>query len=250
MASIDDLTVITVVENDKGLIDLMIKSVYKFTKETPKIIICDQGGNGNLLDKYISDPNITIIKNSPKLKGGSNRHGEGLNKIFPMVNTKRTAIIESDCILLSYHWDKLNLPDKKMIAAKKGELAMHPFYHMCFLVFSTALLKFNKGIDFRPGTDRNRCNRAYKMHEDVGWIIKEKVRPDEIKELIFIDCKSGNGKFFDSSFQSDEIWNGEVPVLAHFGRGSNIGGKSIKKGFKHPNEQLEEWKKIAEKLLR
>ena len=250
MANKNDLTVITVAENDSGLLDLMIRSVYKYTREQPKIIICDHGKNGNLEQKYSSDSNIVIVKNIPQLSGGSNRHGEGLNKIFPMVNTKRTAIIESDCILLSYDWDKLNPPKQKMIAAKKGELAMQPFYHMCFLVFSTALLKFNGGMDFRAGTDKTRRNRSYKPHEDVGWRIRNKVRLDEIKNLTFIDCKSGKGKFFGSNFQSDEIWDETTPVVGHFGRGSNIGGKSIRKGFAHPREQLSEWIKIAEDILK
>jgi hypothetical protein len=245
----DDLTVITVVENDKGLLDLMIKSVYRFTDPKPKIIICDNGNNGNVLAKYKDDSNITIVSHKPTLQGGSNKHGSGLNKIFPLVKTKRTAIIESDCILLSYNWDKLNLPKQKMVAAKKGELAGQPFYHICFMVFSTSLLKHDGVIDFMPGTIKTRSNRSYKAHEDVGWQIRKKVRPDQIKELQFIDCKSGKGQFFGSEFQSDEIWNDGVPVLAHHGRGSNIGGKRIRDGFKHPREQLEDWKKIAENIL-
>lgn len=250
MAEKNDLTVLTVVENDSGILDLMIQSVYKFTDPVPKIIICDQGRNGTLLDKYRNDPNITIVKNTPKLVGGSNRHGSGLNKIFPLVATKRTAIIESDCVLLKYGWDKLNFPKYKMLAAKKGEQAGHPYYHVCFLVFSTALLKHGQMIDFRPGTKKTRGNRPYKAWEDCGWAIRGKVRPDEVKSVQFIDCKTGKGKYFDSSFQSDEFWVNSEPVLAHYGRGSNIGGKSIKKGFAHPKDQLIEWKKIAEEILK
>ena len=66
-----DLTVLTVVENDRGILDLLIRSIYKFTDPIPKIIICDQGGNGNVMSKYSNDPNCTVIVNSPKLAGGS-----------------------------------------------------------------------------------------------------------------------------------------------------------------------------------
>src|SRR5690242_6141825 len=124
MASKSDLTILTVVEHDSGTLDLMISSVRKFTQPHPKFIICDNSnGKAPVLDKYRKDPNITIINNSPKLSGGSNRHGDGLNKIFSLVDTSRTAIVESDCIVLCNGWDDINFPKYKMVAAKKGELA-------------------------------------------------------------------------------------------------------------------------------
>lgn len=246
----DDLTVLTVVENDCGTLDLLISSIYKFTSPTPQIIICDQGNNGSVMSKYKNDKNITIVKNKPTMSGGSNRHGEGLNKIFSLVTTEKTAIIESDCILLRSGWEYLDFPKSKLVAAKKGELAGQPFYHVCFMVFSTKLLKHSGAIDFRPGKDGKRSNRSYKAHEDVGWQIRNKVRPDEVSLMEFRDCKEGNGFFFDKTFQSDELWYGGQPTVAHFGRGSNLAGKAIRKGFKHPKEQLEEWKKIAEGIIR
>ena len=56
-----DLTVISVAANDTGIIDRMIRSVYKFTDPKPKIIICDNGNNGTTLDKYRDDDNIRIF---------------------------------------------------------------------------------------------------------------------------------------------------------------------------------------------
>jgi hypothetical protein len=245
-----DLTVLTVVENDCGIFDLMIRSLYRFTNPVPNIIICYQGGSDKTMSRYINDPNITIINNKPILSSGSNRHGEGLNKIFPMVSTQKTAIIESDCVILKNGWDCINFPSNKMIAAKKGEIAGQPYYHMCFMVFSTSLLKHGKIIDFRPGKDDTRSNRSYKPYEDVGWRIREKVRPDEIYYIDFKDCKTGEGRFFDKRFQSDELWMNNSPIVSHFGRGSNITGKAIRNGFMHPQQQLIEWKKIAEELIR
>jgi hypothetical protein len=245
-----DLTILTVVENDCGIFDLLISSIYKFTDPVPNIIVCNHGNNGNVLSKYVNDPNMIIVDHTPTMGGGSNRHGEGLNKIFPLVDTKKTAIIESDCILLRKHWDYVDFPQHRMIAAKKGELAGAPYYHICFMVFSTAIMKHGGIIDFRPGQDGNRANRPYKPHEDVGWRIRDKVRPDEVGLMEFKDCKTGAGLYFDSRFQSDELWIGTQPTVAHFGRGSNIGGKAIRKGFKHPKDQLIEWKKIAEDIIR
>lgn len=250
MANNNDLTVLTVVENDKGLLDLLVSSIYKFTDPIPKIIVCDQGNNGMVMSKYKNDRNIKVVSNKPTMAGGSNRHGEGLSKIFPLVTTQRTAIIESDCLLLRKDWDYLDFPKYKMLAAKKGEIAGQAFYHICFMVFSTRLLRHNGTVDFRPGKDGKRSNRPYKPHEDVGWQIRNKVRPDEVNLMEFRDCKQGTGFFFDKRFQSDELWSGGQPTVAHFGRGSNIAGKAVRKGFEHPIKQLEEWKKIAEEILR
>lgn len=244
-----DLTVVTVVENDAGLIDLMIKSIKRFTTPCPRFVICDNGNNKDVLTKYADDPNITVFAHKPTLQGGSNRHGEGLSAAFGFVSTPRFAIIESDCIVLKSGWDYLDYSKYKLLAAKKGELAGQPFYHICFMVGSTRLLRHGTPIDFRPGKDKNRANRPYKAHEDVGWQLRKYVRPDQVKPMEFIDCKTGKGKYFGPEFQSDEFWVDDEPVLAHFGRGSNIGGKAIRKGFRHPKKQLEEWKKTAERII-
>jgi hypothetical protein len=241
-----NLTILTVVENDKGLLDLMLRSVAKFTQPQPNIIICDQGNNGNLIEKYKYYPYITIVQNTPTLSGGSNRHGQGLDKIFGMVKTNKAAIVESDCIVTKQNWDIIPHP-KRAIAAHKGVHKGLELYHVCFLVFYTSDLQ---GIDFRPGNKRNRYNRSYGIHEDVGWQIGTKLDKKEIKLMEFVDCKSGKGKVFDSRFQSDEFWVDGCIISAHYGRGSNIGGKAIRKGFKHPSEQLKEWREVADSFLK
>lgn len=247
-----DLTVISVVENDPGLLELMLASVCRFTHPVPKFIICDNTNGSN--EERIKKANtvgadIEIVNNAPSMSGGSMRHGHGLNRIFPLVKTTRTAIIESDCIVLKNDWDKLDMPTYKMLAALKGKQAGQPFYHICFMVFSTGILKHGNIVDFMPGQESNRFNRTFKPWEDVGWQIRNKVRDDQVKLLTFIDCKSGSGRIFSKDFQSDEFWLDNEPIVAHFGRGSNLGGKAVRKGFEHPTKQLERWKNIALKNI-
>ena len=241
----NDLTVITAVENDcGGILDLMVQSIHKFTNPIPKIILCNQGKKN--IDSYLKYTNLTIVNHSPSISGGSNRHGCALNKVLPMVTTKRTAIVESDCIVLCDGWDSSG--GKRVLAAKKAEKKDKILYHVCFMVFETEMLK---NVDFRPGTDKTRVSgRPYNLWEDVGWRVDEKIKPKDVGLLTFIDCKAGNGQYFGSNFQSDEFWFNGKAVVAHFGRGSNISGKAIRKNFKHPKEQLEEWKKIAEEALK
>lgn len=240
-----DLTILTVVENDNGIFDLMMRSLDKFTSPKPNIIIANNKPNNPILDKYKNIPNITIINNTPKLAGGSNRHGTALSAIFPLVKTKKTAIIESDCVLVDYGWE--DLCGKKMLAAIKIVKA-EPFYHIAFVVLETEILK---GMDFGPDKPENRrVNKSYPPEKDVGYKINKYVKEQDIFKMEFIDCKTGRGKILSSKFQSDEFWKNGKPILLHFGRGSNIAGKSIRKGFDHPSKQLVEWKKIAENILK
>jgi len=249
---INDITICSVVHNDNnsGLFDLMVRSVYKYTSEEPRFIICDAGNNS--LDKYASLSNFTIVPSNSNATG-SLQHGESLNQIFNLVSTKRFAIVESDCIILEKGWDDIGYPKHKFLACLKqdGCKPGRPMYHACFMVGGTQLLRHGGIIDFRPGKDGNRSSRSYNPWEDVGWQLYDKIKiGGQVNEMTFVDCKSGKGQYFDGKFQSDEFWRNGKAIMAHFGRGSNIGGKAIRKGFRHPKEQLAEWKKRAEEILR
>ncbi|KKL92018.1 hypothetical protein LCGC14_1888910, partial [marine sediment metagenome] len=151
-----DLTIITVAANESGFLDLMIKSVHAFTYPKPNIIICDNGNNGSYLKKYEQYDNVVVIKNKRARKfkihkhfvTTSKRHGTGLNKIFKLVATKRTAIVESDCAVLKHGWD--NIPDGyEMSACRKGVgLNGESYYYPCFMVFYTKCLKRNSVMSF------------------------------------------------------------------------------------------------------
>jgi hypothetical protein len=246
------LTVCSVVYNDNksGLFDLMVRSVEKFTDEELNFIICDNGKND--LKKYKSRSNFKIIDNTKSKTRGSLQHGESLNLIFDLIETDRFAIIESDCIVLMKGWDKIWYPKNKLLSCEKNRIPGRVLYHVCFLAGSAKMLRLGDKIDFRPGKDNNRSSRSYKPHEDVGWQLHDKMKKTgKIYKLDFVDCKSGNGKYFDSSFQSDEFHDASGNVfVAHFGRGSNIAGKAVRKNFKHPAEQLKEWKLVAEDILK
>lgn len=239
-----DLTIVTVTENDLGILDLMVKSVIKFTKPMPNFVICNNG-NSPSIEKYRNKKNFTIIDFKPSMSGGSNRHGEALNKALSIVQTNKTAILESDCVVLRSGWD--TIPDNKnVLASIKGNTKLGPFYHVCYLVFKTKVLQ---NMDFRPGNDNNRGNRNYKPNEDVGAKTASYLDHSVVALADFVDCKTGHGEFFDERFQSDEFWRNGKAYVAHFGRGSNIAGKAVRKGFDHPKTQLELWKEKALEIL-
>lgn len=246
-----DLTILTVAYNDRGLLRYTIESAKRYTDRLKEIIICDNGNNRNQLDKYKNDPMIRIVKHSPKVKGGSNRHGEGLNKIFPLVKTTYAAIVESDCVVFDKGWCEFDLEKYKVVTPLKSVSNNKKTLYVCFVLLNVGAV--GKKIDLRAGTDKNRRNRAYKNHEDVGWRVVDAVNDSDILWLETTQCKTGNGRIFDSrfSYKTFEIYRDGNPdnvIAAHFYRGSDIYRRGQVKGLS-ADAQLKLWKKILKNKL-
>jgi hypothetical protein len=248
----NDLSIITVAKNNKtsGLLDVMINSVRKFTDFEPKFIICDNGGNGNLSEKYEEFESITVIDNAFKARTNKHtgwQHAMGLNKASEHVDTKRMAIIEHDCLVLSENWHKI--PDgKRMLACQKGVgLEGEQYYYICFVVLDTDVIK---DIDFSlsSGSDDGiLINKdTKKTYSDVGWKLYRGVESDEVALMSRNNCSVGNTKYFDKQFshKSNEFWINGEPLAAHFWRGSDLARKG-----KHVRG-LKEWKNIADSIIK
>lgn len=229
------LTILTIAYGASDLLDLCVRSILAHTHPTPQILICDNKGEAN-----IKHPQVEIIRNKPSLSGGSLQHGESINRLLPHVKTEWVAIIESDVVVLE-GWN--NIGNHDSILAQKG----NGLYHICLALFKTDLVR---GIDFRAGrNDKDRIsNRSYDAKYDVGWRLS-KVKFNA-RFMDFVDCKEGKGQYWGPEFQSDEFWLGGKCIAGHLGRGSNIKGKRLRKGFKSPAQQKERWKKIAEELIK
>ena len=238
-----DLTVISVVGGtDNGLLKYMIESVYKHTTPRPKILLCDTtNGTYSSLEKCSKNHGMTVVCHNPSLRGGSNVHGESLNKLIKRVDTTNVAIVETDCVITMDGWH--NIEGYDMIAAIKSA-KKDVRYHAAFMVLKADVAK---KIDFRAGTDKSRShNKSYSPEDDVAWRVSGVIKPEDVKLVKFIDAKSGKGQYLDSKFQSDEFWIGGKCVCLHFGRGSNIKhGKPDRKGFPSHKKQLKNFKKIA-----
>jgi len=79
----------------------------------------------------------------------------------------------------------------------------------------------------------------------VGWAVKNKAQPESVKLLNFVNLKTHAGDVFDNTFCSVEIHYNGSAIAAHFGRGSNIGGKVNRKGFDSSKDQVKRWIGIA-----
>jgi CDP-glycerol glycerophosphotransferase (TagB/SpsB family) len=140
MISPNDITCIVVIENYNELADHTIESIKKFTNPIPKILICFNTGNTkainikrykrdkiNFIEKCSNDKNIKIVMNDipGNIKNTSIRHGIGINKLMELVDTKYTAIIESDVILTSDKWYYLDERKFDIKAIPRGRKIFH-----------------------------------------------------------------------------------------------------------------------------
>ena len=64
-----------------------------------------------------------------------------------------------------------------------------------------------------------------------------------------IDTKTGKGQYFDGTFCSDEFTLNGKSIVGHYGRGSHMEGKTVRKGFFPHKVQLKSFKQVARNLI-
>lgn len=167
-----------------------------------------------------------IEESDPKLVGGSNQHGDGLNRVIRKVTTEYTIILDTDCILLAEP-----PTHKDLLAARKTAVTMH----VCYLIGKTDFLKTQ---DFTALGGKV----SYQPHEDVAHKLG----------LLNQDLQlvgSNEGILFGGEIQCDEICYKDVTLASHFGRGSNLTGKIVKGGRENINKQYRTWIEKMEKEI-
>jgi len=247
-----DLTVISVAANGCKMLPYMVESVKRFTPSLKEIIICDNGNNGNQLNAYSGDKSVRVVKNNPKMRGGSNRHGEGLNSIMPLVDTDRVAIIESDVAVFDEKWCDFDTSRYDVITPFKQMSDNKKCIYVCFVIMNR---NHCLNIDFRPGDDITRKYRSYLPHEDAGWRIIDNLDEDRILWLGANKCESKTCKYFDSTFnyKSFEIYrDGDINnvIAAHFYRGSDINVRPKSKQGLSPSQQVDIWIDVLKKIIK
>jgi hypothetical protein len=249
MITSENLTIVSVVANNSTtrFVDLMLESVRNFTDGRPMIILADNGSNGKSLDHLKSRKDIDIIKGGMRKKANktSLAHGTGLNKALSKVKTKYTAIVETDCVVLSHDWYKFDIDKYDVMAAYKAESRGLHTHYVCFMVFLSDLLN---GLDWRPLYDGSRDGK----YNDCGWEMEEvlSLNPDRVYNLQSVGHKKAK-IFTGPSFQykTQEIYDPDGLVrAAHFFRGSDIARRKVC-NEKAAKKQVQLFKKIATKYM-
>ena len=93
------ITVVSANYNDSIFKELMLYAFRKLTLNSFRIIICDNGSdqkNINILRKLKDNYNNLILIFHDQSIAGSRGHGEALDKMIDMVDTKYTVVMDSD----------------------------------------------------------------------------------------------------------------------------------------------------------
>jgi hypothetical protein len=246
MISVNDITCIMVMENDRGLAVDGVSSVVKFSAGA-RILVCNNGNSYDSASRIAQLPNVRIIDNqiNSSVTNTSVRHGIGINRLYKEVKTNYVAIIESDVLVTSSNWYKLDVDKFDIKAIPRGGNKDIPHWHVCFLLGKTKLFNgINWEAKVRVSEDGKR------LYGDTGWemykVLKDQSR---IKACEQVACSTGNTRYFDKSFsyKSFEIWEDNNPIAAHYFRGSDPSRRKVKYGNVH--QELSRWRQTVKKLL-
>lgn len=217
-----NLTVISVIQNDSGLCNLMIDSIKRFTDPNPKMIIIDKGGNKSIIKANRNNSNIRFVQDftGARHPNTSMRHAYGINKALSLVDTEYTAVVESDCVVLRKDWFEFDSNKYHMLAALKSMEFGEEYYHMCFMVFKTKKLF---GMNWMPIKEL----KPVKYWRDVGFRVYKHIggTGEAVQHLNVRGCASGKTKIFKHGFEykSFEMYKDDgMPIVAHFCRGSDL----------------------------
>ena len=235
------ITVLTVNYNTAVFVELMLYALSKLTFNPYKVIICDNGSKKNdiinLNNIVQKNKNVEVIFRRQSVYG-STGHGEALDILIDMANTKYTAILDSDCTFLLKNWDEKLIKKidntTKIIGStspknRAGNRIGAADFPLPFAVlFET---KTYKALDIKCVCEDTKKGR------DTCWQWKMKFTQKGYKGKTFITKNTRdfkNGPFADLTGIEEYYTDQEQLIASHFGRGTNSGAAKYFKWLKIP----------------
>jgi glycosyltransferase involved in cell wall biosynthesis len=233
-------------------IDVMLSSLCKLTFSPFDVIICDNGSGKEDVQRLrnICKPydNVRLIERQQSMPG-SYGHGEALDVIIGMVNTKFTVVMDPDCTFLVKCWDSflLNKLDDttKIIGAtsppdRSGKrIGGGDFPLPSLTLFETEIYN-NLNISCMP--------RNIDEGEDTGWQWKTKLLGHGYLSETLVTKNTRdfkNGPFSDLVGIEEYYTNGGDLIASHFGRGASGGSAQYLSG---EHRRMQKWlQKLAPK---
>ena len=238
------ITILVASHNTSSFVEILLKSIDKFTENNVKVLIGDNSSDENefmRLERITSDYSYVQLFNTPNVCWGSLNHGIALHYLFKKVKTKFVSLIDSDIVLLKQGWDTLFLD---FLDSKTKAVGFKPR----LILLSLFEKQVAKGVDFRP---RGLLDTAW----NLSYIIEQKYKVKYFKET----HHPLKGEPFYKIKCVNLYYNGEV-IANHFSRGSSMGEAKYVKHFKIPfakniirryqgQKEFEKWRKEAWRRL-
>lgn len=222
------LTILTVNYKTSDFIDLMLYAFHKLTKNSYKVIICDNYSSEEEVIK-ITDiskkyNNVEVIFRYQTQKG-SIGHAEAMDLLVSKVNTSYFVTMDSDCTFLLKNWDEkliLKLDEKcKVIGTtlhQTKDFLKHLDFPLVFAVLYETETYKKLNPSFMPGDIKEDRSK------DTGWEIRKKYIDNEIEGFVF--------KTVNTKFECDDVFKDmycsvyyleDLLIASHFARGSSGG---------------------------
>ena len=193
-----------------------LKILHEFNTENDfDLIIIDNSNNINEFKKLKSltntYPNVKLVKYTPKCKTASGQHGEGLDKIRKIANSKYLIVQDPDFFwlkknylswlesLLQYN-DAVGIPYPKTVLEGQARFPgafgcaypLEKIKDISFKAYINDDVEYSEGkfLEFRKN---NSMGKKYDFPYDVGWSLRKKL------------SKKHNHNFI--SFYQKEIFN-------------------------------------------
>lgn len=220
---------LTILITNYKTIDFIKLSLYalkKLTKNSYKVLINDNGSSENEINelKNLEQKYDYIKVNFRKTDSApSYAHGEALDILIPMVDTKYFVVLDSDCTFLMKHWDDYmisQINDKVKVIGTTYTIngkskKKNDFPAQFAVLFETEIYKsLNISCMPKNTTDKDTC-----------WEWREKFFKSGYEGKIF--NQKNTREFLHTSYKNIicmTFYNDDDELIAsHFGRGSSGG---------------------------
>lgn len=239
--------------NASRFLDTVLHSVQLLTDSDYRTIICDNGSSDRELKEIyqlVKYPFMLVY--NQQTSAGSIGHGEAMNKLLGMVETKYAVFLESDAIFLKKGWDRIMLKELRgKVKAVGCPMPENPLRPTDFpSVFATMF-----DMDAFRELEIDMMPRDIYQGQDIGWEMREKFLKAGYQGLCFETRNTRTwqeGPFRDvlctEHYFMDEL------MASHFGRGSTLGEAKYKGLPKWMRErmgrkEIEEWLGICRRII-
>jgi hypothetical protein len=228
---------LTVLITNYKTIDFLKLSLYgleKLTKNSYKVLINDNGSSEDEINelKNLEQKYDYIKVNFRKTDSiPSYAHGEALDILIPIVDTKYFVVLDSDCTFLLKDWDEVLISD----ITDDIKIIGTPYY--------TSSTSHKKGdfpaqfaVLFETETYRNldiSCMPENLKEKDTCWEWREKYLSNGMESHIFsqINTRYEKDKNFIESLCIAYYYKNRL-IASHYGRGSSGGSsKKLRKSY-------------------
>ena len=229
------MTILTVNYNTSDFIALILYSCLHLSKNSYQVLVCDNGSISadiaRLRDIVSGYDNVKVIFRH-QTRAGSFGHGEALDLLIPMVDTRYTVVLDSDCVFLLKHWDALLIAqlngDVKIVGTPLpvGRSGGKPtdFPLLYGALFDTEIYK-QLNISCLP--------RDIDQGEDTCWEWRQKFLASGFQGKILgaRNTRDHNSGRFRGIVCAEYYADTNQLIASHFGRGSTGGVAKYQRGW-------------------